>query len=114
LERCEFLRGVTRRIRYCHRYTFVKPVPAFVVQANALHLIMSEDPDMPEVDAVAPEFGAASMRGRVLDVIRGEFAAVRFPFYLAHDPLEDAYDLLSRLARARAIRSQGTAPVNSR
>jgi hypothetical protein len=40
LERCEFLRGVTRRIRYCHRYTFVKPVPAFVVQANALHLIM--------------------------------------------------------------------------
>jgi hypothetical protein len=89
-------------------------MPAFVVQANALHLIMSEDPDMPEVDAVTPEFGAASMRGRVLDVIRGEFAAARFSFYLAHDPLEDAYDLLSRLARARAIRSQETAPVNSR
>jgi hypothetical protein len=69
---------------------------------------------MPEVDAVTPEFGATSMRGRVLDVIRGEFAAARFPLYLAHDPLEDAYDLLSRLARARAIRSQGTAPVNSR
>jgi hypothetical protein len=57
---------------------------------------------MIDLDDITTESGASSSPVRVLEVLRVEFVAAHFLFFPAGDPLQDAYNLLRRLAHARA------------
>ena len=64
---------------------------------------------MPKLVVVLSNCDERATPSRVMDVIRSEFVAVRFPPGHDHDAWEDAYDLLRRLAQTRSTVASGDA-----